>query len=75
VDCYVIHVYYEGSLCNLFVKDGVHHGLEGFWQVDESKEHHHWFEKSLIGHEGHFMLVFFNNLYGVIPPTDVNCGD
>jgi hypothetical protein len=57
------------------MKDGIHHGLEGFWQVSESKEHHHWFEQPLIGYEGHFMLVFFNDLYSVISPANVNYGD
>jgi len=75
VDCYVIHVYCECPLCDLFMKNGVHHGLEGCWWVSESKEHHRWFEESLIGYEGCFMLVFLDDLYSVISLADVDCGD
>src|SRR5216683_3312848 len=68
---YVIHVYREGSSCDLFVEYHVHHGLERRWGVGESKEHHCWFKESSIGYESHLVSVFFYYLDRVVSPTDI----
>ncbi len=68
---YVVHVYHEGSSCDLFVEYGVHHGLERCRRVGESEEHYCWFKQSSIGYEGRLVSVFFHYLHCVVSPTDV----
>jgi len=75
VDCYVVHIDHEGSPRNLFMKDGIHYGLEGGQWIGESKEHYCWLEESLIGYKGCLVLVFLDDLYSVVPPVDIDSGD
>jgi len=69
---YVVHVYCKGSSCDLFLEQGVHHGLECCWGIGESKEHYCWFEESLIRYKGCLVSVFLYYLHHIVPPADVD---
>jgi hypothetical protein len=74
VDEYIVHVHNHPSFSDFFFKDGVHHGLKGGGRVGKTKEHHGWFEKTLVGDEGRLPLVSVFDLYIVISPSYVYLG-
>ncbi len=56
---------------NDIVIDVVHHGLEGCWQVRESKIHDRGLEKSVSGFKRCFLLISLADANIVVPPSDV----
>jgi hypothetical protein len=75
VDCNVIHIDREPSLCHLLSEYHVHHHLEGGRQVCEAKKHYCWFEQSFWHEEGCLPLVSFLNANIVVSPTYVKLGE
>ena len=61
-DQHVIHVDDEPSFMHFFLEDGVHHHLEGGWQIGQSEEHHSGFEQPFVSDEGR--LPFVSSSYG-----------
>ena len=71
VDQDVIHIDRNVSFINKFVKEEVHHGLEGGWGVCQAEKHDHWFKKAAVRLKGRFPLVSIVNAYIVVSPPDV----
>ncbi|KAG5335269.1 hypothetical protein C0989_001606 [Termitomyces sp. Mn162] len=71
VDEDVIEVHAHYTLYNEVLKDIIHHGLEGGWAVGETKEHDEQLKQSLVGLEGHLLLVSFLNAHIVVTPPDI----
>src|SRR5258708_1968007 len=74
MNCKVIHVYQEPSLCHLLPKYSVHHYLEGGRGIRKTEEHDCWFEESFWGKEGCLPFVSWFYVYVVIPPSYVEFG-
>ena len=72
---HVIHVDTEPSLCNLFLKNVVHHGLECGRGVGQAEEHNCWLKESFAGFEGSFIFVAFFYTDIVISPVNVEFGE
>ena len=72
----VIHVYNNMSVIEQFLEQVIHHGLECYWGVCQSKEHYQWFKESLIGDKGCLMFIPFLYLDIVVPSSDIKpCED
>ena len=67
----IIHINCDVALSDEFVKEVVHHRLEGGGGICEAKEHDHWFEEAAIRFECGFPLVTVTHTDIVIPPTDI----
>ena len=71
----VIHVNDKPFFCNHVAKRVVHEALEGGGGISETKEHHGWFEESLIGDKGGFPLMPVLDSDIIIPPSNVEFGE
>ena len=67
----VAHIDYNILFVNEVLKYSICHGLECGQRVGQPKEHHCWFEESLVGYECHFppILLFDKDL--IISPLNV----
>jgi hypothetical protein len=75
VDCDVVHVYQEPTLCHLFLEYCVHHHLKGGWRVCEAKEHYHWLKQSFWRKEGCFSFIAFFDVDIIVPPSYIELSE
>jgi len=71
----VIHVDGYTPSINEVPEDGVHHGLEGGWQVGESKEHHSGLKEFFIHYEGCFPSILLFNKDFIVSPFNVESSE
>ena len=72
---YVVHIDGDAPFINEVMKYGVHHCLEGGWQVSEAKEHYSWFVEPFIGDECCFPPVLLFNKDFIVSPINVKPGE
>ena len=75
VDEEIIHVNDKPSFCNHVAKGIIHKVLEDGRGISETKEHHSWFEESLMGNEDGFPLMSILDLDVIVPPLDIKFGE
>ena len=66
----VVQVHHHYSFRNEFLKNVVHHGLEGGGAVSEAEEHHQWFKESTVGAEGGLPFISFFYADIIETPSD-----
>ena len=71
----IIQVHHHNSFCYQVIEDVVHHGLEHFWTIAQSKKHNQQFEKPSVCLERSLPLVSFFYLDIVEPPSDIKFGE
>jgi hypothetical protein len=74
MDCNVVHVDGKPTFGNLFVKDGIHHGLECGGRVGETKEHNCRLKEAFMGEKGGFPFVAGFDANVVITPLNIKGG-
>ncbi len=52
----------------------IHHGLEGTWQVCQTKEHDPWFKETIFGFECCFLFISCLDLDIIVSPSYIKFG-
>ena len=71
----IVHVNDKPSFCNHIAKEVIHEALESGRGIGETKEHHGWFEESLICDKGGFPLMSIFDSDIIVSPSNVKLGE